>query len=395
MQRRLSEGLIQGYGKEAVCSKRAYPTLPINDPPGSGGIPEIGGIRLRSPCNLTCYTGHLLRAGIESLYNNSMRIGKIVLGALLALLVMGAIPNGLAYARSPLLQTPDRIYVEETGHWIEGKFLEMYNSADDPLLIFGYPITDQMTVAETGMKVQYFQRARMDLVGDLDGGTIELADLGRLLYSPGAPLVNIPSNSGACQLFPQTGKNVCYAFLQFYLLHNGGTFFGNPISDLEHQEDGRYVQYFERARMEWWPELPPEQRVMVTYLGSIYLEDYGQSLLMDEAQGDFIPGVGTVRLQARAFVEKALIPAGEQQTVFIIAQDQRLRPVPDVMVMVIINLPDGTQDIRRPPVTDEFGISRLDFTIPDLQPKQVVQVDVILQYQEEEVQTATWFRTWW
>jgi len=319
-----------------------------------------------------------------------MRVRKSFLFVILSLTIVIGIPTGFIKA-----QTPDRIFVEETGHWIEGKFLEMYQSVDDPLLIFGYPLTERAVLVETGMTVQYFENVRMDLVEGEDGGTIELADLGSMLYTPGSLLVNIPSNSGACRYFPQTGKSVCYAFLQFYDVHNGEFYFGNPISDLEHQADGRYVLYFERARMEWWPELEPERRVMLTKLGDIYLNEYGRSLLREETLGDFSIAAGDVQPRALAFVTHSLIPAGEQQTIFIIAQDQKYNPLPNAMAMVVITLPDGTQDIYRPPVTDEYGISQLEYTVPNLEPRQVVQVDVFLQYQAEETTTATWFRTWW
>ncbi len=56
------------------------------------------------------------------------------------------------------------VYVPETGHWIWGEFLTEYNSVDDPLLYFGYPITDDFIDSVTGQHVQYFQKAR--LTGD-------------------------------------------------------------------------------------------------------------------------------------------------------------------------------------------------------------------------------------
>ncbi|MFW6075000.1 MAG: polysaccharide deacetylase family protein, partial [Chloroflexota bacterium] len=53
--------------------------------------------------------------------------------------------------------------------------------------------------------------------------------------------------------FPETRHTLDSDFKQFWQ-DNGGLFvFGFPISE-EFEEDGRKVQYFERARFEWWPE---------------------------------------------------------------------------------------------------------------------------------------------
>jgi hypothetical protein len=59
-----------------------------------------------------------------------------------------------------LPQSSDQLYVPETKHWIRGDFLRFYQNASDPLLLFGYPITDEFVDPETGLQTQYFQRAQ-------------------------------------------------------------------------------------------------------------------------------------------------------------------------------------------------------------------------------------------
>src|SRR5215207_3940527 len=66
-------------------------------------------------------------------------------------------------------QSEDIQFFPETGHRVRGDFLRFYKSVRDPHLVFGYPITEQIT-SKDGKTVQYFQRARFELRGDLPGG---------------------------------------------------------------------------------------------------------------------------------------------------------------------------------------------------------------------------------
>jgi lipoprotein-anchoring transpeptidase ErfK/SrfK len=81
-----------------------------------------------------------------------------------------------------------------------------------------------------------------------------------------------PSNLPADQLvyFSQTGHHLGDRshFLSYWRTHGGILVFGYPISE-ELVEDGRTVQYFERARFEHHPEHPdPEFQVQLSLLGS-------------------------------------------------------------------------------------------------------------------------------
>jgi hypothetical protein len=65
----------------------------------------------------------------------------------------------------------------------------------------------------------------------------------------------------------QAGLQVASPFVEFYNQRGGERIFGKPISDVT-QENGRTVQYFERARMELWPELNnPQYTVQLGLLG--------------------------------------------------------------------------------------------------------------------------------
>src|SRR5690349_10476534 len=77
-----------------------------------------------------------------------------------------------------------------------------------------------------------------------------------------APSSAAASSAAACVTFPETGKQVCDRFLQYWQEHGGLAQQGLPLSD-EFQEvspiDGKTytVQYFERAVFEKHPENAP------------------------------------------------------------------------------------------------------------------------------------------
>jgi hypothetical protein len=321
------------------------------------------------------------------LYNTTMRVIKRTWGLVLLLVMLATNPTNI------FAQQPDSLYFAETGHWVRGQFLQYYQSAPDPLLLFGYPISEEVIDPTNGQASQYFQRARFDLVYADQGLTVRQADLGALLYQPGSPAVPL-SASPTCRRFPVTGKDVCYAFLQFYDAHEGAAYFGNPLSELE-IHDGRYVQYFERTRLEWQPEMPSGHRVAISDLGKVYMDSrLGEAARLTDPNNRSAPGQPT-HIIARAFVDQALLPANSRQTVYIVVQDVNLMAVANANVVVAVFLPDGLQDVYRPVVTNVDGISRFSFDIGNLPVKEVVRVEVDVESQGMTSHTVTWFRIWW
>jgi hypothetical protein len=86
-----------------------------------------------------------------------------------------------------------------------------------------------------------------------------------------APL-GLLAQSSSDQYFPDTGHTVRGEFLDYFNAHGGLRVFGFPITD-EFTLDGRTVQYFQRARLELWPERPAGQRIQLGALG----EELGKS----------------------------------------------------------------------------------------------------------------------
>ncbi|NLE44353.1 MAG: hypothetical protein GX620_06495 [Chloroflexi bacterium] len=78
---------------------------------------------------------------------------------------------------------------------------------------------------------------------------------------------NAQAPDGDCTLFAETGHLVCDDFKEFFFTRGGTEVFGFPRTTYyQDPKSGRWVQYFQRARMEWHPENPPPYRVQLGLL---------------------------------------------------------------------------------------------------------------------------------
>lgn len=312
---------------------------------------------------------------------------------LLLLIAILAIP---ALARVGYAQTPGGTVEFTTGHTVQGTFLTQYNSVSDPLEVYGLPITDAFEgMSASGLTtVQYFSKARFDLV-IRPGGKEEtvVANLGELMYPGPGPLADVPTDGPTCRYFEQTGKSVCYAFLQYFDAHEGASNFGNPISDLEVRE-GRYVQYFEKARMEWQPERTGDSHVALTDLGKRYFDLVVGDASRLEPAGSAAPGEPR-QPKAYAFVTQALISANGQQSLYVVVYDLYRKPVEGAQIWVYVTAPDGSVTDYRAPDSDAGGISILTFPVGQHNPNDVLEVEVQISAGGETAATKTWFRIWY
>ncbi len=320
------------------------------------------------------------------------KIVGFVAVVLLILLVIGG--TGIVKA-----QLPEAEFIEETGHWIKNEFLEFYRTAPEPERLFGYPITDEFTDPNTSteiLKTQYFQKARFDYISQSGTPMVKLFPLGETFYTEGKnSLVPLTINSTSCQYFDQSGHTVCYAFLDFYKAHQGGTYLGLPISELEY-EDGRYVQYFKNFRLEWWPERPAGQRVVVADLGRIYFDmRVGNPEILQPERGQ-IPLRKPLSLQMNVFAEHALLPQNSQQAIYLIVRDQYLNAIEDANISIKVFLQEDSPGISyRASSTNMDGISQFALPIGNLPVGQMVRVLAEAEYQGLTTTAETWFRVWW
>lgn len=150
------------------------------------------------------------------------------------------------------------VYFPQTGHHLSNRigFLNFWR-ANGQLVTFGYPITEE--IVEGDRVVQYFERARLEYHPDLAGTPFQVQPglIGREVtawkdmsgYLAG--FAADPMNGS--RFFAESGHTLLGDFRYYWEKHGGVDIFGYPITE-QFEEDGRLIQYFERARFEHFPE---------------------------------------------------------------------------------------------------------------------------------------------
>lgn len=300
---------------------------------------------------------------------------------------------GLGEKRALAQTTEGSLYFPETGHWVSNEFLVHYQSVSNPEKLFGLPITDAFWDEATETDIQYFEKVRFELHPEspLDL-RVQLTHLGAYLYSAGQTLPAQP-NSPACHFFPENGYQVCYAFLDFFEANGGITQFGYPISNFEVHE-GWIVQYFQRARFEWHPELATGQRVTLTNLGSRYFQTHHEDSELLRPNRNNIPQQSIMDLQIHAFAGISIMPPRGMQTLYVIVQDQNLNPVQNAMVNFEVKFPNGESISIQMDDSNQRGVSVKKFPI-NVQTQGIAEIIVNATYRTLQTQTKTSFQIWW
>ncbi len=297
-----------------------------------------------------------------------------------------------AWQVHPFQAQTDQEYFAETGHWVTNEFLSVYRSVPNPDELYGYPITDAFPDATTNLLIQYFEKARFELHPELPAGQrVQLSPLGEYLYEPG---VLLPSPAAPCRQV--ASFKVCSAYLEFFDANGGVQQFGPPISGVEKHGD-RMVQYFQRACLEWRPNLPPQKRITLAALGRQYFDMRGEnpSRLAPQPPPNNIPK-GVLRLRAHAYPLQAVTGKEAEQTVYILVQDQLLLAVKNITVSIDVRLPSGeVAHYDAPAPTDARGITQVTFPVKSSQ-IGTVQIQVHARRDADLfTQTLTSFRIWW
>jgi hypothetical protein len=291
---------------------------------------------------------------------------------------------------SAIAQTATVQFFPETGHYVRGDFLRFYQSAPDPRLVYGYPITEEIT-SKDGRTVQYFQRARFELRRDLpESQRVQLTPMGQALYQQ-ADQLRLDNASG-CDLFP-TGFSVCLAFLDYFKTNGGVAQFGNPISPFEFHES-LIVQYFEKARFEWRADRPEGQRVVLTDLGRRYFDQLGEDATLLKPVRPVDATINSIlSIKAHAFVAKPLTGSTGQQTVYVLVQSQTLQAVSNATGKATVHWPDGqTEEYFF--ATNQKGLGTVTLNFADQKQGELVPIDIVVVYQGLGSRTRTSFRIW-
>ncbi len=313
----------------------------------------------------------------------------------LVMILMGGKPS-FAQGENP---TPeDRRYFAETGHFVSGEFLQTYESIPNPKLIYGLPITRAFLDTGKNRMVQYFENTRFEYVAENPPELrVQISELGRLMYEPGLSLPT-PENFPACRNYPETKRRVCYAFLAFFESHGGVAQFGYPISNFEIQ-DQRIVQVFQRARLEYHPEMPIGDRVQLSNLGWQYFIVLEEDPIYLQPEQPFNGADGDNRVQtvlalnARASVDTPVVAPSGQVTITVTVRDQNLIPVSDADVTLTVKLPSGKEQGVFPGTTDKNGVILYAFPYQD-EPLGLADIRVKATYNNLEDKARTSFRVW-
>lgn len=300
-------------------------------------------------------------------------LGLIILSSLLAVMPVSA-QSGTDFR-----------FFNETGHNVQGDFLQYYDSLPNANAVLGYPITEAFS--KNGVLMQYFQRGRLELVN----GVVKPSNLGELTYTKGVKL-NF-KNSMACETYG--GYAVCFAFLEFFKANGGVAYFGNPISGFEFQ-DNAIVQYFQNGRLEWHASNAEGNRVVMTHLGSSYFviakEDSGLLDPVDPINNTTKPQV--LSLNVRAFPWKAVTYSTDTQLIFVVVQDQTHQPVSNASVTVSVTWTDGSAQTLSL-LTGDSGIATLTLPVTDQTYGGLVTVNVNVMRDDLKGYTETSFRIWY
>jgi peptidoglycan/xylan/chitin deacetylase (PgdA/CDA1 family) len=152
----------------------------------------------------------------------------------------------------------DEVWFAETSHHVPDIFVAAWWRFGG-LPIIGYPVSEPFE--RDGMLVQHFERAVMERHTEHAGTQyeVQLELLGNWIAEDRdeaqfPPLTENPlPDDDTGYWFPETGHTLQNSFRDYWNRYGGLQVFGYPISQ-EFEEDGRTVQYFERARFEWHPE---------------------------------------------------------------------------------------------------------------------------------------------
>ena len=205
---------------------------------------------------------------------------------------------------------PRTVYIPETGHSIDGVFLDFWR-ANDGIANYGYPITPEVTL--NGRIVQYYEYARFEYVpDDPNGVVVRLGRIGEELRPKAVQRVSFPTpgaskraeaaarelaafqqawmplddataakaTTDTWRFVPEAGHSVRYGFKAFWEATGEAAYLGNPLTE-EYALKGTTYQIFERGQLAWQDGKAP----WMVPLGAVVAQKYGVPTA-PVAQGD-------------------------------------------------------------------------------------------------------------
>jgi hypothetical protein len=204
------------------------------------------------------------------------------------------------------------------------------------------------------------------------------------------------SNDPRRRYFGETGHTVEEGFLAFFEANGAVARFGFPVTEFFTQ-DGRTVQYFQFALMEWDAN---DRNVVLHDLGQLWYDRFRKGLETDPAFGqNLAPGMGreempVTEVQTIAAVRNAFVGRNANQTIWVYVNDQNDVPLQGASVTLVAPFLPGSGAQVMPP-TDARGHTQVDLAVSDLEPGELIVVDAIVEYNGITTRTAAFFYSWW
>ncbi len=153
---------------------------------------------------------------------------------------------------------------------------------------------------------------------------------------------------------------------------------------------------FRRARFEFRPELPDGQRVVLADLGSLYFEKLSEDpALKDPSQPlNASTQPATTSIQLRAFVWKAVTVETDQQTIYIIANDQSGRSFNNSSCTATVHWPNDSAQVIGA-ATNSSGIAIIHLSFANKPWGSLIPIDINCGYENLNGGTTTSFRIWY
>jgi hypothetical protein len=293
--------------------------------------------------------------------------------AVVAVLMAAIAPVAHAYPIDPNWAPPSTVYIPETGHTIDGLFLDLWRSGGGALS-YGNPITAEIT-EDDGQIVQYYEYARFEYwpQGDENGNSVVLGAIGKelgpplmvrrfaahgLSVSPVAMKVvhawqPVPSAVASAmaiteptyRYIPETQHGVWGGFRAWWEATGEAAYLGNPVSE-EYIQDGVSYQVFERGKLRWREgediSMVPVGALLAERLGfSMAPQPQGNVPVYDEAL--FVPPIPVPDWGAAPPA-----PSGGRSVVVSLSQ-QALWAYEDGVVVRSTYVSTGTEKFRTPP----------------------------------------------
>ena len=346
---------------------------------------------------------------------------KRALIVLLTMTLLGLCSSGTAPALAQGASGTGVRYFAATGHNVQGQFLTFFDRLGGEAIL-GWPRTEAFM--ENGLKVQYFQRAKMEYHPyNAPAYQVQLALLGDLLgyRAPAtAPLAIPVGGNPQRRYYALTGHSVSYGFLQYFDTHGGFDVFGYPITEVL-MDNGTVVQYFQRAKMAWHPENAYSSQVTLGNLGDEYIARFGVSASALER----VPAVTTPAVNEQSYNPSPVVGGGTQkptvapnvpggagtftvavsvkypitgqggyQTVYVRTSDGSGHGVANATVQVIVHFRAGDRTIPTPN-TDASGNASVTFGIGYQPPGVTVLAEVRVTAGGRTETKQTQFIPWW